>query len=82
MRASVSQADTNGDGMIGYDEFLQYFHNHEPHVEAGSKAVIQRPQHQSCDMLKHLMVISGQGAEVQEDARTSSIAWVLRVQHR
>ena len=27
------QADTNGDGMIEYDEFLAYFHKHEPQLE-------------------------------------------------
>ena len=27
------QADTNGDGMIEYDEFLEYFNNHEPDLE-------------------------------------------------
>ena len=27
------QADTNGDGMIEYDEFLNYFHRHEAHID-------------------------------------------------
>eukprot|EP00438_Fugacium_kawagutii_P012148 Skav225496 [mRNA] locus=scaffold6730:13502:15547:+ [translate_table: standard] len=29
----VMMADTNGDGMIEYDEFLNYFNSHDVHVE-------------------------------------------------
>ncbi|CAJ1420279.1 unnamed protein product [Effrenium voratum] len=29
----IREADTNGDGMIEYDEFLEYFNKHEPDLE-------------------------------------------------
>lgn len=35
---SQLEADTNGDGMIEYDEFLNYFHSHEAHIDEDSLA--------------------------------------------